>query len=115
MHRVVFTHKRQSELQARARQLRSHLTPSEARLWAAINGGQLGVHVRRQHNIGRFIVDFVAVRPRLVVEVDGGYHVTRKSADALGIALSLARVSASSAFRRSWCFAIWRRRFASSA
>lgn len=82
MHPVVIGHKRRSLLESRARELRSRLTPSEARLWAAISGNQLGVHFRRQHNIGPFIVDFVAVRPRLVVEVDGGYHAARRSADA---------------------------------
>lgn len=82
MHRVAISHKRRSLLESRARELRSRLTPSEAALWNAISRSQLGVHFRRQHNIGRFIVDFVAVRPRLVVEVDGGYHASRKSADA---------------------------------
>lgn len=82
MHRVAISHKRRSLLESRARELRSRLTPSEAALWNTLSGSQLGVHFRRQHNIGRFIVDFVAVRPRLVVEVDGGYHATRKSADA---------------------------------
>jgi hypothetical protein len=32
--------------------------------------------------IGRFIVDFLAPRQCLVVEVDGGYHATRAGADA---------------------------------
>jgi very-short-patch-repair endonuclease len=82
MHRVAIGHKRRSQLESRARELRSRLTPSEAALWSAISGSQLGVHFRRQHNIGPFIVDFVAVRPRLVVEVDGACHSARRSADA---------------------------------
>jgi hypothetical protein len=32
--------------------------------------------------LGRFIVDVLAPRARLVVEVDGGYHSTRAGADA---------------------------------
>jgi very-short-patch-repair endonuclease len=32
--------------------------------------------------IGRYIVDFVAPSARLVVEVDGGYHARRVTADA---------------------------------
>jgi very-short-patch-repair endonuclease len=32
--------------------------------------------------IGNFIVDFLAPRPRVIVEVDGGYHATRVGADA---------------------------------
>ena len=37
---------------------------------------------RRQVVIGRVIVDFVAPRARLIVEVDGGNHSARESADA---------------------------------
>jgi len=67
---------------ARAREMRSSLTPSEQRLWLAIRGGALGVWFRRQVPLGRFIGDFVAVSARLVVEVDGGYHAQRRAADA---------------------------------
>jgi very-short-patch-repair endonuclease len=73
---------RSSILQLRAAQLRSSLTPSETALWRLIRGGRTGVWFRRQKVIGRFIVDFVAPAPRLVVEVDGGYHALRRSADA---------------------------------
>ena len=66
-----------------AAQHRSSLTPSEAALWALIRGGRLGVRFRRQGVIGeRFIVDFVAPAARLAVEVDGGYHARRRTADA---------------------------------
>jgi very-short-patch-repair endonuclease len=40
------------------------------------------VWFRRQVVIGHFIVDFLAPRKRLIVEVDGGYHATRVDADA---------------------------------
>jgi very-short-patch-repair endonuclease len=32
--------------------------------------------------LGRFIADFLAPAQRLVIEVDGGYHVARERADA---------------------------------
>jgi very-short-patch-repair endonuclease len=32
--------------------------------------------------VGKFVADFAAPFCRLIVEVDGGYHVTRKQADA---------------------------------
>jgi len=67
---------------ARARDMRSALTPSEQRLWLAIRGGALGVWFRRQVPLGRFVGDFVAASARLVVEVDGGYHARRRAADA---------------------------------
>ena len=66
----------------RAAAMRSALTPSEQALWALIRGKQLGVWFRRQVPLGRFIADFAAVGARLVVEVDGGYHASRRVADA---------------------------------
>src|SRR5262249_51910188 len=64
-----------STLAARARLMRADPTPSEARLWRALRGAQLGVVFRRQVVVGAFIVDFAAPHAHLVVEVDGGYHV----------------------------------------
>ena len=64
-----------------ARNMRRHPTPSEHVLWQAIRGERLGVSFRRQLPIGPYIVDFVAARERLIVEVDGGYHAQRGSAD----------------------------------
>jgi very-short-patch-repair endonuclease len=40
------------------------------------------VAFRRQVVIGRTIVDFVAPRARLVIEVDGAHHRLRRAADA---------------------------------
>ncbi|HSQ62849.1 MAG TPA: endonuclease domain-containing protein [Polyangiaceae bacterium] len=59
---------------ARARLMRRQPTPSEALLWAALRRNRLGVHFRRQHVVGAFIVDFACLARSLVVEVDGGVH-----------------------------------------
>ena len=61
--------------------MRLHPTPSEYALWQALRGGRLGVAFRRQVPVGRYIVDFLAPRERLIVEVDGGYHAERVAAD----------------------------------
>jgi very-short-patch-repair endonuclease len=66
----------------RAIAMRSALTPSEQAIWALLRGKQLGVWFRRQVPLGRFVADFVAPSARLVVEVDGGYHARRCTADA---------------------------------
>jgi very-short-patch-repair endonuclease len=72
-----------SQLQLYAAQNRAAPTESEARLWSALSGGKLGVAFRRQVVLGNgFIVDFVAPRVRLVVEVDGSYHAQRVAAEA---------------------------------
>jgi len=57
-------------------------TDSEARLWRALRSSQLGVAFRRQVPLLGFIADFYAPSLRLIVEVDGGYHARRASADA---------------------------------
>ena len=72
---------RSQTLQQIASELRASLTPSEAALWRCIQGCRTGVWFRRQVVIGRYIVDFVAPSARLVVEVDGGYHARRVTAD----------------------------------
>ena len=56
------------------RAMRKAPTPAEDALWQALRGQQLGVKFRRQHAIDSFIVDFVSLPDKLVVEVDGGIH-----------------------------------------
>ena len=59
----------------RARKLRKELTPAERKLWAYLRGNKLnGVNFRRQHAIGNFIVDFVSIKKKLVIELDGSQH-----------------------------------------
>lgn len=59
----------------RARRLRRDLTYTEKKLWARIRRGALGgLHFRRQHPFGRFVLDFYCDAVRLAVEVDGGIH-----------------------------------------
>ena len=56
--------------QLRAQRMRHAPTASEAALWRRLRGRRLGVQFRRQVVLGRYIVDFVAPKARLVVEVD---------------------------------------------
>ena len=65
-----------------AHELRSAPTWSERLLWERLRGSRLGVGFRRQAVVGGYVVDFAARAVRLVVEVDGGYHVARLRADA---------------------------------
>jgi very-short-patch-repair endonuclease len=58
-----------------ARRLRKSLTEAEKRLWHSLNRRQIGaLKFRRQHPIGEYIVDFVCLERRLIVELDGGQH-----------------------------------------
>jgi len=63
------------EIQSRARELRRELTSPENHLWQRLRLGQVyGAHFRKQHAIGRYIVDFFCAKAKLVVEVDGDSH-----------------------------------------
>jgi very-short-patch-repair endonuclease len=60
---------------ARAQQLRTSSTPAEQRMWSILRAKRLaGLKFRRQHVIGNYIVDFVCLPARLVIEVDGDSH-----------------------------------------
>ena len=49
-------------------------TEAENHLWHYIKSNQLGVRFRREHIIDNHIVDFVCLKQKLIIEVDGGYH-----------------------------------------
>ena len=64
---------------ARARRLRRTLTDAERALWRALANRQVGgLKFRRQHPIGRYVVDFCCESRKLVVEVDGSQHTTER-------------------------------------
>ena len=60
---------------ARARRLRKEATDAERALWRGLRGRRLaGLKFRRQHVVGRYILDFYCHEYRLAVELDGGQH-----------------------------------------
>ena len=66
-----------------AKRLRRDLTDAERALWHVLRAHRFeGVGFRRQMPIGPYIVDFVAHRMRLVIEVDGGQHLTAEGQEA---------------------------------
>ncbi|WP_035564341.1 endonuclease domain-containing protein [Hymenobacter sp. IS2118] len=69
------------DLKERARAMRKEATPAEAQLWQLLRGNQLGVKFRRQHSIDRYIVDFMCLSHKLIVELDGAGHLEPDQAD----------------------------------
>ena len=66
-----------------ARTLREAMPDAERALWYHLRAKRLlGWKFRRQQPIGNYIVDFVCLEAKLVVELDGGQHVERADADA---------------------------------
>jgi len=65
-----------------AKQLRSSLTDAEQRLWYHLRAHRfMGLKFKRQKPVGRYIVDFVCVERRLVIEPDGGQHAEQQTYD----------------------------------
>lgn len=59
----------------KARRLRKSMTPQEVKLWVHLRTWRgRGYHFRRQSPREGYIVDFVCMRHRLVIEIDGGQH-----------------------------------------
>ena len=56
------------------RKNRVMMTDAERLLWNELKNDKLGLHFRRQHIIGDYIVDFVCLKCKLIIEVDGDYH-----------------------------------------
>ncbi len=70
-------------VQEAARALRQTETLAEDVLWEALRGRRLnGLRFRRQHAVGRFVLDFFCSRHKLAIEVDGGVHDGRAEQDA---------------------------------
>jgi very-short-patch-repair endonuclease len=66
----------------RSKTLRRDMTQPERTLWAMLRRNQLGLHFRRQHPLGRYILDFYCATAKLCVEVDGPSHEGQASRDA---------------------------------
>lgn len=65
-----------------AREMRKAPTPAEEALWQRLREGQLSVKFRRQQVVDRFVVDFYAHEPRLIIQVDGPIHASQREHDA---------------------------------
>jgi very-short-patch-repair endonuclease len=78
---------RDPELTTRARAMRTEMSEPETRLWLQLRAKRFdAVKFRRQKVIQdeqhRYIADFAANDPKLVVELDGDTHAGRETYDA---------------------------------
>lgn len=66
-----------------ARKLRRQSTDAEKLLWYHLRAHRMaGFKFRRQFIIEPYIVDFACLEAKLIVEADGGQHVTQQKEDA---------------------------------
>lgn len=64
-----------------ARKLRKKTTPAERKLWAVLRNDQQGVNFRRQHAVGKYIPDFICIKKKLIIELDGAQHLEQVEYD----------------------------------
>jgi very-short-patch-repair endonuclease len=66
-----------------ARSLRRRSTEAEKLLWSRLRSRRFdGIKFKRQVPIANYVVDFVALDLKLIIEVDGGPHDLRAAEDA---------------------------------
>ncbi len=69
-------------IKSKAKQLRKTMTKQEIILWNCLKKEKIiGLHFRRQHPFGIYILDFYCFKAELGVEVDGDIHLGRKEFD----------------------------------
>lgn len=69
-------------LHHRARSLRKNTTHAELLMWRRLRARRFEKYkFRRQRPIGHYIVDFVCLWKKLIIEIDGGQHDERKEYD----------------------------------
>jgi len=72
----------EEQLLNNAKSLRSNQTEAEQRLWYHLRANRfMGLKFKRQKPIGNYIVDFVCLEQKLVIEVDGGQHAEQVAYD----------------------------------
>ena len=72
-------YKLMKELQKNRKQ---QTTEAEQVLWEQLRTKKLSFKFRRQHIVDEFIVDFICIEKRLIIEVDGKYHNTKEQQEA---------------------------------
>jgi cyclase len=68
-----------SEIFQIAERLRKNMTEAEKIIWERVCKNQLGVRIRRQHPIWKFIADFYCHELKLIIEIDGGIHLNSEN------------------------------------
>ncbi len=77
-------HPRNLALTDNAQSLRKRMTEVEKTLWYYLRDRRFeGLKFRRQYPLGKFIVDFICVEKKLIIELDGGQHAINANRDLM--------------------------------
>jgi very-short-patch-repair endonuclease len=78
----ILSKQRKDKIIKNARQLRQNSTDVEKKIWQELRSNRFeGYKFRRQHDIGNYVVDFVCLQQKLLIELDGGQHSDQKEYD----------------------------------
>jgi 5-methyltetrahydrofolate--homocysteine methyltransferase/ATP-dependent helicase HrpA len=76
-------HNADLNIKSKAIVLRKNMTKAETILWKRLRMNQIyGLHFRKQHPYGMYIIDFYCDKAMLAIEVDGEIHKTRNTYDS---------------------------------
>lgn len=65
-----------------AKSLRRTMTDAEQKLWYYLRAHRfMGKKFKRQKPLGRYVVDFVCMEEKLIIELDGGQHAENVGCD----------------------------------
>ncbi len=68
----------------KAKTLRKNQTEAELYLWQHLRAHRLhGLKFKRQKPMGHYIVDFICIESRLIIELDGSHHADQQEYDAI--------------------------------
>ncbi|MBC7829275.1 MAG: endonuclease domain-containing protein [Chitinophagaceae bacterium] len=62
-----------------AEALRKNMTVAEKIIWERLSKNQLGVRIRRQHPVWKYVADYYCHELKLIIEIDGGIHLSKEN------------------------------------
>jgi adenine-specific DNA-methyltransferase len=70
------------DIKAWAKEMRKRMPDAEALLWKLLRNRSLSqAKFRRQHPVGRYILDFYCAEKKLAIELDGAQHADQSDYD----------------------------------
>ena len=59
--------------------LRKNMTVAEKIIWERLCKNKLGVRIRRQHPVWKYITDYYCHELKFIIEIDGGIHLSKEN------------------------------------
>ena len=66
-----------------AEKLRNNMTAPEKVLWELVCKNKVGMRIRRERTICKYIADFYCHELKPVIEIDGGIHLKKENSNMI--------------------------------